>query len=167
MEGCRKKTQTSSIFLCSHVAPSLSTCSASFPSRSSPPFPFPHKQLSLSWHRRPVMSGVCDECMSLCVCWAAEGIITVFILWPSVWPSQRAPFFRLATIGRWLPGLGNIWITWMSAFPPPLRWQTAKMYADRWDTRVKQKLLRLRIIPKHFWILCFCVKQSSEVGSNS
>lgn len=68
-----------------------------------------------------------SACVSVCAYWAVEGIITVFILWPSVWPSQRASFSP-ATVGRWLAGLWNIWITWLDASPPlppiSMQWQT-------------------------------------------
>lgn len=33
-------------------------------------------------------------CASAFVCDSVEGIITVLVLWPSVWPSQRASFSR-------------------------------------------------------------------------
>lgn len=56
-----------------------------------------------------------------------EGIITAFILWPSVWFSQRASF-SWATVGHSLAGLWNIWILWLAASPlePPIStlWQT-------------------------------------------
>lgn len=50
----------------------------------------------------------------MCVCWGLKGVITLFILRPSVWPSQRGSF-RPATVGHWLARPSNIWIAWLAA----------------------------------------------------
>lgn len=71
-----------------------------------------HTQFSLS-STHTITSWNKLEYEYMCVC-SVEGIIKVFILWPSVWPTQRASFSQ-TTVGHWLAGLWNIWITWLAA----------------------------------------------------
>lgn len=65
-------------------------------------------------HTQTQLHAVISLYAAACVCWGLKGVITVFILWPSVWPSQRASFSP-ATVGHWRAGPSNIWIAWLAA----------------------------------------------------
>lgn len=74
--------------------------------------------LCFSFHFSPINTKSCHGvCVTASVCDSVEGIITVLVLWPSVWPSQRASFSRSYSwpLAGWtLEPLNN-----MARLPPP------------------------------------------------
>lgn len=94
-----------------------------------------------------VMSGLCT-CVCVCVlgCWGYHYSLHSMAICLGLTKAS----FSWATVGRWLVGLWNIWITWLAASPPvpPIstQWQTGaqteKTHTDR-DIRAVQKLLPL------------------------
>lgn len=119
-------------------------------------------------------------CASAFVCDSVEGIITVLVLWPSVWPSQRDSFsqsYSWPLAGWTLEPLNN-----MAGLPsPPLplisvRWQRRTQSGGNklWQTETYRQHTgcyhrRLRansfsfpppVMYSRVWPLCLCLHQS-------